>query len=353
MKIYCRRFRINENEKFFLCIKNWLTVFLPKQRCLSPNTIKAYKITLNLLIEFLRTEKELPLKKITFQIFTHELISEFLGWLSESRKSSVSTQNSRLMALRSFFHYAAITDLPLNALDLEIQKIPAKKGKGKTVEYLSERALKTLLETPDIHTKNGFRNRFFMILMYDTGARCQELLDLKIKDFVFESDKPYVYLTGKGRKLRRVPLLIKTVQHYEQYLKIYHESCAKPDDYVFYTTIHGVRHQMSEDNAEAFMRKYGEIAKKRCNEIPERVHPHQLRHTRAIHLYRSGMPLPFIAEFLGHANITTTNIYAYADTEMKRSALEKAALPTAPADFNQTPIWENDDEMILKLSGLK
>lgn len=101
-----------------------------------------------------------------------------------------------------------------------------------------------------------------MILMYDTGARCQELLDLKIKDFVFESDKPYVYLTGKGRKLRRVPLLFKTVQHYEQYLKIYHKSYVKPDDYVFYTTIHGVRHQMSEDNAEAFMRKYGEIAKK-------------------------------------------------------------------------------------------
>ena len=95
------------------------------------------------------------------------------------------------------------------------------------------------------------------------------------------------------------------------------------------------------------------MQKKHCNEIPERVHPHQLRHTRAIHLYRSGMPLPFIAEFLSHANITTTNIYAYADTEMKRSALEKAALPTAPADFNQTPIWENDDEMILKLSCLK
>jgi len=58
------------------------------------------------------------------------------------------------------------------------------------------------------------------------------------------------------------------------------------------------------------------------------------------------MPLPFISVLLGHVNLTTTNIYAYADTEMKRKALRKAALSTAPADFNQRPVWENDEDMI-------
>ncbi len=247
---------MNNNEKFFLCIKNWLTVFLPKQRCLSENSIKAYKMTLNLLIEFLRTEKELSVKNISFDIFDKTLISNFIEWLESVRKCSISTQNSRLMALRSFFHYAAICDISFTSLELEILKVPVKKSKGKK-------------------------------------------------------------------------------------------------DYVFYTITYGIKHQMSEDNAEAFMKKYGKQAHERCNEVPERVHPHQLRHTRAIHLYRSGMPLPFISELLGHVNMTTTNIYAYADTEMKRKALEKAALSTAPAIFNQKASWENDEDMILKLSGLR
>lgn len=344
---------MNNNEKFFLCIKNWLTVFLPKQRCLSENSIKAYKMTLNLLIEFLRTEKELSVKNISFDIFDKTLISNFIEWLESVRKSSISTQNSRLMALRSFFHYAAICDISLTSLELEILKVPVKKSNGKTVEYLSERALKTLLDTPDTRTKIGLRNRFFMILMYDTAARCQELLDLKIKDIVLKTDKPYVYLTGKGNKQRSVPLLPKTVRHYEKYLHEFHDNCPLSEDYVFYTITYGIKHQMSEDNAEAFMKKYGKQAHERCNEVPERVHPHQLRHTRAIHLYRSGMPLPFISELLGHVNMTTTNIYAYADTEMKRKALEKAALSTAPAIFNQKASWENDEDMILKLSGLR
>lgn len=310
-------------------------------------------MTLNLLIEFLRTEKRMSVKNIEFDTFNQILISDFIEWLADTRKCSISTQNSRLMALRSFFHYAAISDFTLTSLELEILKVPIKKGKGKTVEYLSERALKVLLETPDIHSKTGLRNRFFMILMYDTAARCQELLDLKIKDFVLRTDKPYVYLTGKGNKQRCVPLMPKTIGHYEQYTSIFHINSTSSEDYVFYTVRHGIKHKMSEDNAEAFIKNYGIQARERCNEIPARVHPHQLRHTRAIHLYRNGMPLPFISEFLGHVNLATTNIYAYADTEMKRKALEQASLPTAPAGFNQSPIWENDEEMILKLSGLK
>lgn len=344
---------MSNNEKFFLCIKNWLTVFLPRQRCLSENSVRAYKMTLNLLIEFLRTEKGLSVKNIEFDIFDQALVSEFIEWLAIVRKCSISTQNSRLMALRSFFHYAAISDLSLTSLELEILKVPVKKSKGKTVEYLSERALKVLLETPDVHSKTGLRNRFFMILMYDTAARCQELLDLKVKDVILKTDKPYVYLTGKGNKQRSVPLLPKTIKHYEQYLSVFHTETPSSEDYVFYTIRHGIKHQMSEDNAEAFMKKYGQHARRRCNEVPERVHPHQLRHTRAIHLYRSGMPLPFISELLGHVNLNTTNIYAYADTEMKRKALEKAALSTAPAIFDQKAAWENDEDMILKLSGLR
>ena len=345
---------MTDSEKFFLCIKNWLTVFLPRQRCLSENTIKAYKTTLNLLIKFLRSEKHLPINKIGFEAFNQDVVNEFIDWLKRIRKCSVSTQNSRLMTLRSFFHYASISDISNVSLELDIAKVPTKKQNNKIVDFLSENALKALLEVPNIKTKVGIRNRFFMILMYDTAARCQELLDLKLKDFIINRGKPFVYLTGKGGKKRSVPLLPKTVQHYEYYLSIFHSDAPSGEDFLFYTVSHNQRKQMSPDNVQAFMKNYGEQARKNCNEIPLRVHPHQLRHTRAMHLYRGGWPLPFVSELLGHAKITTTNIYAYADTEMKRKALEKAILPTAPTNLKpEKPKWQDDEDLILKLSGLK
>ena len=99
------------------------------------------------------------------------------------------------------------------------------------------------------------------------------------------------------------------------------------------------------------MTKYGKLARIACPEIPDKIHPHQLRHTRAIHYYRDGMPLSLIAEILGHASIESTKIYAYADTEMKRAAMEKSDR-SCNLTTSSCAVWENDEDMILKLSGL-
>ena len=193
-----------------------------------------------------------------------------------------------------------------------------------------------------------------MIFMYDTAARCQEVLDLRLRDFELNTKSPYVYLHGKGSKTRTVPLMAKTVLHYQAYLDDFHlKAEQQSDDFVFYTTIHGKRNQMSPDNVEHFMGLYGERAKQVCSNVPDRVHPHQLRHTRAIHLYRGGMPLALLSEFLGHANISTTQIYAYADTEMKRLAIQKACPQISESEVDaDTPIWDNNDDVIRRLYGL-
>lgn len=143
-----------------------------------------------------------------------------------------------------------------------------------------------------------------------------------------------------------------TVNHLLNYLKIFHPDYKnRMDDYLFYTTSHGERHPMSRDTVQLFMKNYGKAARKICPDIPEQVHPHQLRHTRAVHLYRGGMPLSILSEFLGHASEETTRIYAYADTEMKRKAIEKATPKTIPG--NETPIWDaSDDAVLRKLAGL-
>lgn len=121
--------------------------------------------------------------------------------------------------------------------------------------------------------------------------------------------------------------------------------------HLFYTVSHGERHRMSEDNVAAFVKKYGEAAKVLSPGIPDRVHPHMLRHTRAMHLYQGGMPMTLLSDFLGHANMDTTKIYAYADTNMKREAIRKAN-SVNPASIPEA-IWKNDDEMLRILSGLK
>ncbi|MDL2314497.1 tyrosine-type recombinase/integrase, partial [Desulfovibrio sp. OttesenSCG-928-C14] len=123
------------------------------------------------------------------------------------------------------------------------------------------------------------------------------------------------------------------------------------DDLLFYTTIRGSKGAMSPDNAGYFMKRYGQQAKSVCPSVPNRVHPHQLRHTRAIHLYRGGMPLALLSEFLGHACLTTTQVYAYADTDMKRKAIEKIYPQSGGADA-EAPIWKDDEEMLRKLYGL-
>ena len=179
-------------------------------------------------------------------------------------------------------------------------------------------------EQPNRFKTNGYRDFCFMRLMYDTAARCQELVDAKIHDLSIRKTHATICLTGKGNKLRIVPISPSVVELLKTYLdKAHPTEQRQSDDYLFFTTHHGRKSRMSTDAVNLFMKKYGEMARRACPEVPERVHPHQLRHSRAMHLYRAGMPLVLLSEFLGHADINTTRIYAWADTEMKRQAIQR------------------------------
>lgn len=341
-----------KDECFFRAIRDFLNVYLPKQKCYSPNTVRSYRISLNLLVDYLTAVNGVPLYKLSFEDVTAKSISGFLDWLQTERRCSPVTRNQRLMAIRSFLNYASGLNPAYVSRQIEVSRVPMQKTQGKRVEFLSEDALKALLAQPDQRKSNGIRNCFFMTLMYDCAARCQEMLDLKWQDFELEAPHPYVRLTGKGNKTRTVPLMDKTVEMLYFYASHFHCGAdLKSDSYVFYTVIHGERCQMSPDAVASFMKKYGAEAKKNCADMPDRVHPHQLRHTRAIHLYRSGFPLALLAEFLGHTHVETTRVYAYADTEMKRDAILKADPENLSAQ--EPAVWKGDDEMIKKLYGLQ
>jgi integrase len=146
----------------------------------------------------------------------------------------------------------------------------------------------------------------------------------------------------------------KTVEHFYKYIDVFHSQDRDPNQYLFYTTIHNLKGRMSEDNVARFLNNYSQSARNVCNEMPARIHPHMIRRTRSMHLYRAGMPLALLSEWLGHANPETTLIYVHADTEMKRRAIQKATGKNNPLnDEKMQAFWKDDDELIRKLYGLK
>lgn len=343
-----------KSNRFFKLIRDFLTVYLPDQRGMSFNTIKSYRESLNLFLNYIRDTTGTGLGKLSFRDVTGESVEAFLSYLEKDRHCSASTRNHRLACLRSFVKYAAARDIGVQALANELCGIPTKKdAKSAVVSFFSESALKTILEQPDARKKKDLRNLFFMILLYDTGARNQEMLDLRLGSLHFDGESPYIVIRGKGGKTRLVPVMQKTVDHFKSYAAAFHPNPAS-EDYLFYTTRHGERSVMSPDCSEKFIRKYGIAAHETNPEAPASLHAHQFRHSRSMHLYRNGMPLVLLAEWLGHVQISTTLIYANADTEMKRDAIEKATSkfnPLLSGDCEDIE-WEDDEELIRQLYGL-
>jgi site-specific recombinase XerD len=213
---------------------------------------------------------------------------------------------------------------------------------------MSQTALKAVLHEPDAKTAKGGRNRMIMVLLYDAALRVQELVDLRVSDLQLQARTPFILVTGKGGKTRSVPLMEKTVAHLKEYLTRFHRSPDAPTrDPLFFSSRSDGPHWLSTDAVAVMLKKYGESARKNCPEVPERVHPHLFRHSRATDLYRAGMPLSYIAEFLGHVSVNTTDIYASADTAMLRDALRKAESDAT----DEVPLWK-EEESLKRLCGL-
>jgi len=344
----------NTHNKFFVYLRSYLTIFLPKQRNYSQHTIAATQQVWGMLLPYICKRAEKRIDNLTFADFSYETVSEFLNDMEASKNWKPATRNHRLARIRSFFHYAAGLDPLLSVYLADLRKIRLKKGADKSfvLDFMEPTEVSAILHQPNTSTKMGIRDMFFMTLMFDSAARNCEMLTMRICDFKVK--EKVVYLIGKGNKPRCVPISDTTVQHFQQYVKRYHSS-GDETSLIFYTLRHGEKTPMSDDNVARFIRKYSTQARRINPKIPEKVHPHMFRKSRAMSLYRSGMPLPLVSEWLGHNDPETTLIYARADTEMKRKAIEKAdalaGTPTLPEATNG--IWNGDDSIIRQLLGLE
>jgi site-specific recombinase XerD len=345
----------NDASRFFFeTIRKYLTDFLPRVRNMSPNTIQAAKDSLNLLVDYCQKIRGITLLRIEFNTIGNvSFITDFLLWLRDERKCGDTTINQRLSCIRSFFRYAAYDDVAYVAHYQTLMTIPLRKvQKNKTIDFMPEETVKSILNAPDLKTRIGLRDAFYMTLLYDSAARSSEMLSLKVKD-ITDGKYPYMIVNGKGRKRRIIPLMQKTIEMFGHYLKHYCDDNITPDDYLFYTKRNGILFPMSSDNVSTFIIRYADQVRQSSSDVPKRVHPHMFRRSRAMHLYRNGMPLALLTEFLGHENPETTLIYASADTEMKRKAIENASSHLILGDESAVPVWDDNDEMIRRLYGLK
>ena len=276
-------------------------------------------------------------------------MSEFVAWLMDVRHLGAASANQRLAAVKSFLSYCAGEEPALVATWLDVKRVRPARVPERFPDALGMEAVEALIRAPGQQTRHGLRDTLLILLMFDAAARIQEVLDLTPADIVTTAGSGAVTLTGKGHKTRTVPIMDKTGRHVEQYLKMFHPAPTDPEAPLFYTVWAWERHPMSQDTVAYMLNKYAAIAREQCPEVPEQVHAHQFRHARAMQMLRAGVPLPHIKEFLGHANISTTEIYASADNQMVREAIQKAASSTP----DPAPIWEGSDDLILRLAGLK
>jgi len=345
---------MKSSDKFIQLMHDFLTVFLPKQSGSSSHTVLAAKQVWNMLLKYICATTGKYAETLTFADINYASVMGFLDTKEKEKSWMPKTRNHRLGVIRSFFRYVSSVEPTLSYYLEDLKKIPKKKMQKKTfiLEYMSEDSVKAMLDKPDTSTKMGVRDTFFMSLLYDTAARDSELLSMHFHDL--DPDKKTACLLGKGNKPRIVPIDDNTVSQFHRYAKLYHPT-ADGICPLFYTVRHGAIGQMSDDNAARFIRKYAEEARRTCPEIPDKITPHTLRRSRAMHMYQRGMPLELIALILGHEDPQTTRIYAKANLDMKRKAMEKikdtGGNQICPKE-NATAVWLDNEEMIRILCGL-
>jgi len=306
------------------------------------------------VLDFVAEDKGIKLSEITFEMICPKMVAKYLTNLDE-KGNTLSTRNLRLNCIKAFYSYAAEVNTETIAFEKEISKISkASVPQYRKVDYLTVKSVNILLGQPNIQTSKGRRDRFFMLLMYDTGARLSEIREMKLSDITW-GRKTETKLFGKGKKARAVPITDSVASELKEYIEEFHPSATKYDDsYLFFVEQRGGRYHFSDSLARKIIRSYGELAKDAWHEIPNIVHPHMLRHSRAMHLYQKGNDLSLIQQWLGHSNLETTLVYAYADTEHKRKALEASIDPSSPLAKrrNAQRFILSDDETVRKLYGL-
>lgn len=301
-------------------LRRFFVEYLPLIRGASPHTVLSYRDALALLLRFLAERHGRPVVELDMDSLDADSVLAYLDYLEQDRGNSTTTRNARLAAVHAFARFAAT--LQPDCLDTcqRLLAIPFKRAHSRVVQYLEAEELRALIAVTNRDTPDGRRDHAILLTLFNTGARVQELLNLRPCDLQLE--RPYqVTLEGKGRKQRICPLWPQTAALLGELLadsgldqtstqRLFCNRRGQP------LTRFGIRY---------LLRKYAERANAAVPSLSQkRVHPHTLRHSTAVHLLQAGVDLVSISHWLGHASVETTNRYTEVDLNTKRAAINKA-----------------------------
>lgn len=322
---------------FTKALTSYFSTYLPETCGVSPNTCNSYRDAFKLLLLYFQEEKGVPANRIELRMLNRNLASDFLDWLEVQRKVSVTTRNQRLAAMKAFAHYVQYRNPEYLENCTDIIAMRPKKHEKPVIPFLTEEELKALLTQPDPSTRHGLRDLTLLSLLYDSGARVQEITDLKLKDIRL-TNPAMATLTGKGRKARQVPLMKETCKLLDAYIRNFNLNSEPLTSPLFFNQ---KGQALSRYGITYILKKY--VSQAELDSDTRKISPHVLRHTKAMHLLRAGVNMIYIRDFLGHVDISTTEVYARIDAEMKRKVFEEKVPNFTP---NTTMPWEEDKDLL-------
>jgi len=325
-------------------LTRYFNVFLMDSRNLSRNTISAYSHTFRLLMQFFEEQRSIPVTKLSLKQIDKQAICDFLNWLQKDRSCSDSILNSRLTAIHSFYHYLQSEIPECIYTSQTIMNIPYRKKDSTVLNYLSKEQVERLLLEPDLQITRERRDAVLLCVLYDTGARVQELCDLKIRNFN-NGLSANITLRGKGRKSRVVPIVENTTILLTNYIRENKLNMPEKQDYPLFFNQH--KEALSRSGITHILKKY--TSRIKDMPMPASISPHILRHSKAMHLLQAGYNMIVIRDWLGHVSVKTTEIYARLDVNAKRAILEKAFPIKEKIEY---PDWSKDKNLMDFLKNL-
>lgn len=329
-------------------LTDFLGHYLPSECGMSPNTIKTYSYTFSLVLKYMEAEVGIKPEKLEVKDFTKHRVISFLEWLENKKKSKVVTRNARLATIRSFFKYLQYRDLSGLQRYQDIMSIRNKRGVTPDMAYIPIDGIRLLLKMPDIRSKTGMRDFVMISLLYDSGCRVQELIDLSTSDFQF-GEFTTVRLCGKGNKTRYVPLNEDNVLNLRKYMKEHGLFEISNEMNPFFPNPQGEK--LSRMTVLGIVKKYANMARNISPElIPAIIGCHTFRRSKAMHLLEADVHLFEIRDILGHKHVSTTEIYAKVSAKRKEEALAKLIPDVIPKGKTS---WNKEKGVLAYLKSLQ
>ena len=311
-------------NRFSYHVTKYFAEYLPLHIGASKNTCKSYRDTFVQLLGFIEETHRIEPSKIELQTITADDVERFLLYLEENKHVGVSTRNQRLAAIHSFFRYLQKKELPCFGQCSEILAVTFKKKPPTVMSYLSIDEMKVLFSVPDTKKRKGLRDLAILTVLYETGARVQELIDLTSAHMSIDGETPYVELRGKGNKVRRIPIAAEVAVILRRYMDAFH---IRPGNGSLFTNQQGEK--LTRVGVQYIVSKNLGLAEQKVPGLCKRkITNHSFRHSKAMHLLEAGVNLIYIRDFLGHSSVTTKEIYSKTNPDIKRKILTENNLVT-------------------------